>query len=68
MTYSSEKYADSRCKMRKVNGDPCESPALQDEEVCHYHKLMGEHPVTFDNQIFPSTHARSTYAQLGMTW
>jgi hypothetical protein len=42
--------------MRKVNGDPCQLPALNGENFCHYHKLMGPSPVNFDNQILPSTH------------
>jgi len=56
MTHSSDKYSDDRCIMRKVNGDPCESPALKGESLCHYHKLMGASPVDFDNQTIPSTH------------
>jgi len=56
MTHSSNKYSDNRCKMRKVNGDPCESPALKGESFCHYHKLAGASPVNFENQIIPSTH------------
>ena len=55
MTQSPGKYSDDRCKMRKTNGDPCESPALKGESFCHYHKLMGSSPVEFENQLFPST-------------
>ena len=56
MTQSPDKYSDDRCKMRKTNGDPCESPALKGESFCHYHKLMGSSPVEFDNQLLPSKH------------
>ena len=56
MTHSSDKYGDDRCTMRKVNGDPCEMPALKGESLCHYHKVMGTTPVTFDNQTIRSTH------------
>ncbi len=56
MTQSPGKYSDDRCKMRKTNGDPCESPALKGESFCHYHKLMGSSPVEFENQLFPSKH------------
>jgi len=56
MTQSSSTHADYPCKMRKPNGDPCQSPALKGEDFCHYHKVMGASPVAFDNQTFPSTH------------
>jgi len=56
MTQSPGKYSDNRCKMRKANGDPCESPALKGENFCHYHKLMSASPVDFNNQTIPSTH------------
>ena len=56
MTHPSGRYADYPCKMRKVNGDPCESLALKGEDFCHYHKVMGPSPVDFDNQTFHSTH------------
>ena len=56
MTSPSDKYGDEICKMRKVNGDPCESRALKGEDFCHYHKVMGASPVSFDNQTIPSTH------------
>jgi hypothetical protein len=56
MTNSSDKYADSVCKMRKTNGDPCESRALKGGDFCHYHKVMGATPVIFDNQAIHSTH------------
>ena len=56
MTQSSSTHADYPCKMRKVNGDPCQSPALKGEDFCHYHKVMGPNPVAFDNQTIPSTH------------
>ena len=56
MTRSSDRYGEGRCIMRKVNGDPCGSPALKGETFCHYHKIMGATPVHFDNQNIPSTH------------
>ena len=56
MTDSSNTHADYPCKMRKANGDPCESPALKGEDFCHYHKVMGPSPIDFKNQTFPSTH------------
>jgi hypothetical protein len=56
MTNSSDKYADYACKMRKTNGDPCQSPALKGEDFCHYYKVKGPSPVEFDNQTFRSTH------------
>ena len=56
MTNPSNRYADYPCKMRKVNGDPCESLALKGQDFCHYHKVMGPNPVDFDNQTFRSTH------------
>jgi len=56
MTRSSDKYGDELCTMRKVNGDPCGSPALKGERFCHYHKVMGATPVHFANQDIPFTH------------
>lgn len=56
MTDSSSRYSNEKCKMRKGNGDPCESLALKGEDFCHYHKVMGAPPVEFNNQLFRSEH------------
>jgi len=56
MTQPSDRYADYLCKMRKVNGDPCQLPALKGEDFCHYHKLMGPTPINPDTEISPSKH------------
>ncbi|MGO9862289.1 MAG: hypothetical protein ACLPLR_01650 [Terriglobales bacterium] len=54
MSSSSDKFPDGICAMRKWNGDPCQSPALNGERFCHYHKVMGEPKVDIDNG--PSHH------------
>ena len=54
MASSSDKYSTELCKQRKCDGDPCQSPALRGEGVCHYHKLMGTPKVNIDND--PSGH------------
>jgi len=54
MSSSFDKFPDNICAQRKVNGDPCESPALRGERFCHYHKVMGLPKVNIDNQ--PSGH------------
>jgi hypothetical protein len=57
MSSSSDKYSSKPCEQRKVNGDPCDSPALNGKRFCHYHNLMGPSPVNFDNnQAIPSSH------------
>jgi hypothetical protein len=48
------KYSNKLCIQRKCDGDPCQSPALRGETVCHYHKVMGTPKVNFDNA--PSGH------------
>ena len=42
--------------MRKVNGDPCTSPALNGKRFCHYHDKMGPSPINIDNDVIPSSH------------
>ncbi len=41
MASSLDTYSDTMCAQRKANGDPCQSPALRGERICHYHKVMG---------------------------
>src|SRR5258706_15309173 len=53
---SSGKYSGNPCEMRKVNGDPCTSPALNGKRFCHYHDKMGPSPINIDNHPIPSTH------------
>ena len=43
--------------MRKVNGDPCTSPALNGKRFCHYHDKVGPSPIDIDNaESIPSFH------------
>ena len=57
MSSSSDKYSCKPCEQRKVNGDPCNSPALSGKRFCHYHEVMGPPPVNIDNnEPFPSSH------------
>src|SRR6202790_4973448 len=53
---SSDKYSSKTCEMRKVNGDPCTSPALNGKRFCHYHDKMGPSPINIDNDVLPSSH------------
>jgi hypothetical protein len=54
---SSDKYSGKSCEMRKVNGDPCTSPALNGKRFCHYHDKMGPSPINIDNtESIPSFH------------
>ncbi len=55
MASSLDKYSDKICSQRKANGDPCQSPALRGERICHYHKVMGKPTINIDNS--PSGHA-----------
>jgi hypothetical protein len=55
---SSKKYPYEVCQMRKVNGDPCTSPAVHGERFCHYHMVMGPSTVglydgPFDHVYLP---------------
>jgi hypothetical protein len=49
MSFSSDKYSDELCALRKCNGDPCQSRALRGEKLCHYHKVMGKPAINIDN-------------------
>ena len=54
---SSDRYSSKTCEMRKVNGDPCTSPALNGKRFCHYHEKMGPPPINIDNnETIPSFH------------
>jgi hypothetical protein len=54
---SSDKYSGKPCEQRKVNGDPCNSPALNGKRFCHYHDKMGPSPINIDNaETIPSFH------------
>ena len=53
---SSDRYSSKTCEMRKVNGDPCTSPALNGKRFCHYHDKMGPSPINIDNDAIPSSH------------
>jgi hypothetical protein len=53
---SGSKYSGKACEMRKVNGDPCTSPALNGKRFCHYHDKMGPSPINIDNDAIPSSH------------
>jgi len=54
---SSNRYSDKLCEQRKVNGDPCTSPALNGKRFCHYHEKMGPPPINIDNnETIPSFH------------
>jgi hypothetical protein len=53
---SSDRYSGKTCEMRKVNGDPCTSPALNGKRFCHYHDKMGPSPINIDNDAIPSSH------------
>jgi hypothetical protein len=53
---SSDRYSSKTCEMRKVNGDPCTSPALNGKRFCHYHEKMGPSPINIDNDAIPSSH------------
>ncbi len=55
MSSSSDKPPVNLCAQRKANGDPCQSPALNDSKFCHYHKVMGPSPIrmtTFEENPF----------------
>ena len=57
MSSSSDKYSGKPCEQRKVNGDPCNSPALNGKRFCHYHEKMGPSPINIDNdEAIPSFH------------
>jgi hypothetical protein len=57
MSSSSDKYSGKPCEQRKVNGDPCNSPALNGKRFCHYHETMGPSPINIDNnESIPSSH------------
>src|SRR6266446_5583002 len=56
MSSSSDRYSGKPCEQRKVNGDPCTSPALNGKRFCHYHELMGPSPISIDNDTIPSSH------------
>src|SRR5258708_22537724 len=57
MSSSSDKYSGKPCEQRKVNGDPCNSPALNGKRFCHYHDKMGPSPINIDNnEAIPSFH------------
>ncbi len=53
---SSNRYSSKLCEQRKVNGDPCTSPALNGKRFCHYHDKMGPSPINIDNDAIPSSH------------
>ncbi len=53
---SSDRYSGKPCEQRKVNGDPCTSPALNGKRFCHYHDKMGPSPINIDNDAIPSSH------------
>jgi hypothetical protein len=57
MSSSSDKYSIKLCEQRKMNGDPCRSPALPGKRFCHYHEKMGPPPINIDNnEAIPSFH------------
>jgi hypothetical protein len=57
MSSSSEKYSGKLCEQRKINGDPCQSPALRDKKFCHYHEQTGPPPVNINNsESNPTSH------------
>ncbi len=57
MSSSSDKHPGKICEQRKANGDPCQSPALRDKRLCHYHELMGPSPININNtESNPSSH------------
>jgi hypothetical protein len=47
---SSDKYSNGLCQMRKINGDPCTSPAQEGERFCHFHKVMGPSPIDYEHR------------------
>ncbi|MBZ5666129.1 MAG: hypothetical protein LAO30_16145, partial [Acidobacteriia bacterium] len=49
MSSSSDKYSNKLCEQRKLNGDPCQSPALRDKRFCHYHEHAGPPPIDINN-------------------
>ena len=49
MSSSSDKNSAKLCEQRKMNGDPCQSPALTDKKFCHYHEHAGPPPINIDN-------------------
>ena len=57
MSSSPDKPSVKLCEQRKVNGDPCQSPALHGKRFCHFHKVMGPPPINIDNnEAIPSSH------------
>jgi hypothetical protein len=57
MSSSSNKPSVKLCEQRRLNGDPCGSPALHGERFCHYHKVMGPPPINIENnEGNPSAH------------
>ena len=57
MSSSSDKYIGKLCEQRKMNGDPCQSPALRDKKFCHYHEQTGPPPIDINNtESNPSFH------------
>jgi len=57
MSSSSDKPSVKLCEQRKINGDPCQSPALRNKRFCHFHELMGPPPVDIHNSdTIPSSH------------
>jgi hypothetical protein len=49
MSSSSDKYPEKRCEQRKLNGDPCQTPALRDKRFCHFHQHSGPPPIDINN-------------------
>ena len=57
MSSSSDKPSVKLCEQRKMNGDPCQSPALRDKRFCHFHELTGPPPIDIHNSdTIPSSH------------
>jgi hypothetical protein len=57
MSSSSDQPSVKICEQRKLNGDPCRTPALPDKRFCHYHNVMGPPPINIDNnETIPSSH------------
>jgi len=57
MSSSSDKPSAKLCEQRKVNGDPCQSPALHGKRFCHFHEISGPSPVDINNSTaIPSSH------------
>ncbi len=55
---SSGKPSFPLCAQKKMDGDPCRSPALPGNLFCHYHNLMGgPPPININNNDgFPTDH------------